>query len=86
MPECVTNGVAPLDVYSTMSATLGQRYVNDFNRFGRVFQVNVQAAGGRRATRWTDVKRLRVRNAKSRELVPLAAVCGRAVRRAARWW
>jgi hydrophobe/amphiphile efflux-1 (HAE1) family protein len=70
--ECVTNGVSPLDVYSTMSATLGQRYVNDFNRFGRTFQVNVQASPVFR-NQPEDVRRLRVRN-KYGQLVPLGTL------------
>jgi multidrug efflux pump len=70
--ECVTNGVDPLDVYSTMSASLGQRYVNDFNRFGRTFQVNVQASPEFRNQK-EDVRRLRVRN-KYGQLVPLGTL------------
>ena len=70
--ECVAAGVDPLDVYATMSATLGQRYVNDFNRFGRTFQVNVQAQSASR-NQTTDVRRLRVRN-KAGELVPVGAL------------
>jgi multidrug efflux pump len=70
--ECVAAGVDPLDVYATMSATLGQRYVNDFNRFGRTFQVNVQAASTSR-NQVTDVRKLRVRN-KAGELVPVGAL------------
>jgi multidrug efflux pump len=70
--ECVAAGVDPLDVYATMQATLGQRYVNDFNKFGRTFQVNVQAEP-RHRNQLEDVKRLRVRNRRG-ELVPLGAV------------
>jgi multidrug efflux pump len=70
--ECAAAGVDPLDVYATMSATLGQRYVNDFNRFGRTFQVNVQAASASR-NQITDVRKLRVRNTAG-ELVPVGAL------------
>ena len=31
------------DVFETMQIYLGSLYVNDFNRFGRTYQVNVQA-------------------------------------------
>src|SRR5688572_31925339 len=31
------------DVYSALQGTMGSRYANDFNRFGRTWQVNVQA-------------------------------------------
>ena len=38
-----TMGVAITDVFDALSAYLGSYYVNDFNRFGRTWQVNVQA-------------------------------------------
>jgi len=67
--KCSQEGVEPLDVYATMQATLGQRYVNDFNRFGRTWQVNVQSDPMYRH-RPEDVKYLKVRS-KSGTLVPL---------------
>ena len=36
-------GVALTDVFDALQAYLGSYYVNDFNRFGRTWQVNVQA-------------------------------------------
>ena len=36
-------GVAPADVNQTLGAFLGGAYVNDFNRFGRLYKVYVQA-------------------------------------------
>jgi multidrug efflux pump len=38
-----TYGVALNDVFDTLQVYLGSLYVNDFNRFGRTYQVNVQA-------------------------------------------
>ena len=38
-----TYGVALTDVFETLQVYLGSLYVNDFNRFGRTYQVNVQA-------------------------------------------
>ncbi len=38
-------GVAVADVYSTLAATLGSYYVNDFNKSGRIYQVLMQAEG-----------------------------------------
>ena len=70
--ECVAAGVDPLDVYATMQATLGQRYVNDFNKFGRTFQVNVQARS-RYRNEVEDLARLRVRN-KRGDLVPMGTL------------
>jgi len=36
-------GVSLTDIFTTMQVYLGSVYVNDFNRFGRTYQVNVQA-------------------------------------------
>src|SRR5690606_22661620 len=36
-------GVSVTDVFDTMQIYLGSLYVNDFNRFGRVYQVRAQA-------------------------------------------
>jgi multidrug efflux pump len=63
-------GVSIDDVRSTLEATLGPYYVNDFNRFGRTWQVNVQALGDFRRTA-EDVKRIKVRNSVG-DMVPLA--------------
>ena len=38
-------GVDPRDVFSTLQIYLGSFYVNDFNKFGRTWQVVVQARG-----------------------------------------
>jgi multidrug efflux pump subunit AcrB len=38
-----TRGVSMTDVFNTLQYNLGSYYVNDFNRFGRTWQVNVQA-------------------------------------------
>src|SRR5690606_1808923 len=47
-------------VFSTLQAYLGSAYVNDFNRFGRIYQVRVQAEPQFRAEP-EDVERLEVR-------------------------
>ena len=36
-------GVKVNDIFSTLQANLGSVYVNDFNKFGRTYQVRVQA-------------------------------------------
>ncbi len=43
-------GVPVTDVFNTMQIYLGSLYVNDFNRFGRVYQVRVQADAPFRST------------------------------------
>jgi HAE1 family hydrophobic/amphiphilic exporter-1 len=60
------------DVFNTLQATVGSFYVNDFNKFGRTWQVRVQAAG-RYRNRAEDIRRLEVRNAAG-QMVPLGAV------------
>ena len=65
-------GVALSDVFATLQAYLGSAYVNDFTRFGRNWQVNVQAESKFRVAR-EDIGKLKVRNA-SGEMVPLASV------------
>jgi multidrug efflux pump len=56
----------------TLQVYLGSRYVNDFNKFGRTWQVIVQAGGEFRDDP-EKVKLLRVRNADG-EMVPLGAL------------
>jgi HAE1 family hydrophobic/amphiphilic exporter-1 len=65
-------GVPLSEVFGTLQAALGSQYVNDFNRFGRVYQVNVQADARFRATR-EDIGRLEVRNARG-EMLPLGTL------------
>ncbi|HEY1376324.1 MAG TPA: efflux RND transporter permease subunit, partial [Gemmataceae bacterium] len=65
-------GVALTDVFDALQAYLGSYYVNDFNRFGRTWQVNVQADARFRVSAET-VKQLKVRNADG-DMVPLGSV------------
>ncbi len=60
------------DVFSTMQSYLGSSYVNDFNKFGKTYQVRVQADSRYRLTA-EDIGRLEVRNAQG-GMVPLGAV------------
>src|SRR5262249_38729295 len=41
--KCKTQGVSLNDVFNTLQVFMGGYYVNDFNRFGRTWQVNIQA-------------------------------------------
>ena len=67
-----TMGVQLTDVFDALQAYLGSYYVNDFNRFGRTWQVNVQADARFRLDAET-VRQLKVRNADG-DMVPLGAV------------
>jgi multidrug efflux pump len=64
-------GVSIDDIRTTLESTLGPYYINDFNRFGRTWQVNVQALSAYRQS-VEDIKLLKVRNNQN-EMVPLAA-------------
>jgi hydrophobe/amphiphile efflux-1 (HAE1) family protein len=67
-----TLGVSIGDIFSALQTTMGGTYVNDFNRFGRTWQVKVQAdASDRKGVE--DIFRVRVRTAQG-DLVPLRAV------------
>ena len=55
-------GVRVGDVFDTLQVYLGSLYVNNFNEFGRSWQVNVQADAQFR-TQIDDVMQLKVRNA-----------------------
>jgi multidrug efflux pump len=70
--KALQRGVAVQDVFSTMQVYLGSYYVNDFNQFGRTYQVIAQADREFRGTA-EDISRLQVRNATG-EMVPLGAL------------
>lgn len=57
-----TLGVAVSDVFNALQSTLGGFYVNDFNVFGRTWQVNIQGEASDR-NRVDDIYRIQVRNA-----------------------
>jgi multidrug efflux pump len=67
-----TFGISLDDVFETMQVYLGALYVNDFNRFGRTYQVNAQAESSYRLQP-EDIVKLRVRNAAG-EMIPLGSV------------
>jgi multidrug efflux pump len=76
---CLTQGVSMNELFGTMQAYLGSRYVNDFNRFGRTWRVIVQAEGEFR-DQVEDFKRLRVRNNQG-QMVPLGSTATTCTRR-----
>jgi len=65
-------GVALSDVNETLQTYLGSLYVNDFNRFGRTYQVTAQADANFRLHA-EDIKRLKTRNS-SGDMVPLGTL------------
>jgi hydrophobe/amphiphile efflux-1 (HAE1) family protein len=69
---CQTQGVNLGDVFITLQGYLGSRYVNDFNRFGRTWQVIVQADSDYR-NQIDDLGKLKVRNVAG-QMLPLGSV------------
>ena len=65
-------GVSIPAVFDTLQIYLGSLYVNDFNKFGRTYQVRVQADAQFRAHA-EDIGLLKARNAKG-EMVPLSSL------------
>jgi multidrug efflux pump len=70
--KCKQFGVPLQEVFNTLQVYLGGAYVNDFNRFGRTWQVNVQAEAKYRVSA-DVVKNLQVRNDRG-EMVRLGSV------------
>ncbi len=67
-----TLGIAISDIFDALQTYLGALYVNDFNKFGRIYRVFAQAEKDFRSARF-DISRLYVRSNKD-ELVPLSAL------------
>ena len=60
------------DIFNTLQTYLGALYVNDFNKFGRIYRVYVQAEKDFRSERF-DISRLYVRSGMG-DMVPLSAL------------
>ena len=65
-------GVPLATIYQTLQINLGSLYVNDFNQFGRTYQVKVQADAPFRSHA-EDIAQLKVRNDKG-EMIPLSSL------------
>jgi multidrug efflux pump len=71
-PQCISMGVSLADAFNTLQIYLGSWYVNDFNLFGRTWQVNVQA-DARYRNQVEAARQLKVRNNVG-TMVPIATV------------
>ena len=67
-----TLGVSVSELFNTLQVYLGSLYVNDFNRFGRTWQVNVQGEAQFRK-QIADLKQLKVRNVQG-SMVPVMSM------------
>ena len=66
-----TLGIDLSNVFNALQSVLGSYYVNDFNLFGRTWQVNLQGEASERA-RINDIYRINVRN-RNGEMVSIRA-------------
>ncbi len=65
-------GVPLNHIFSTLQANFGSRYINDFNLYGKTYQVRIQAESRFRST-IDDINKLYVRNS-SGDMVPLRSL------------
>src|SRR5690349_15691852 len=68
-----TLGVPVNEVFQAMSAAMGGSYVNDFNRFGRLYRVYVQADADYRR-KPTDIGDVYVRSKTTNTMIPLSTL------------
>ena len=70
--KAISQGVAVADIYATLQSTMGSLYINDFNRSGRTYRVQLQADAEYRM-KPEDLGRVYVR-ARSGAMIPLSAL------------
>jgi HAE1 family hydrophobic/amphiphilic exporter-1 len=68
-----TLGVPVNEVFQTMSSAMGGTFVNDFNRFGRLYRVYVQAEATNRL-KAEDIGRIYVRSKTTNAMIPLSTL------------
>jgi HAE1 family hydrophobic/amphiphilic exporter-1 len=68
-----TLGVPVNEAFQAMSASMGGTYVNDFNRFGRLYRVYVQADSADRL-KAQDIGKVYVRSKTTNEMIPLSTL------------
>jgi NodT family efflux transporter outer membrane factor (OMF) lipoprotein len=66
-------GVNINDVFVTLQAALGGAYINDFNRFGRLYRVYMQSEANYRQT-VSDIGSFYVRSRTTNEMIPLSTL------------
>ncbi|MGI9419515.1 MAG: efflux RND transporter permease subunit, partial [Geminicoccaceae bacterium] len=67
-----TLGVEISEIFRTLQANLGSLYINDFNLYGKVYRVTIQAEADQRDS-IDDIDRIHVRNAAG-DMVPLSTL------------
>jgi multidrug efflux pump len=71
--KAISLGVPVQDVFDALQSTMAPLYVNDFNKFGRTFRVQMQADAPFRAHP-EDLGAVYVRSNTTREMIPLKAL------------
>ena len=71
--KALSLGVSIQDLFQTLQVNLGSYYVNQFNRFGRSWQVNIQADGKNRTEIHEILNQLKVKNDQG-DIIPLATL------------
>jgi HAE1 family hydrophobic/amphiphilic exporter-1/multidrug efflux pump len=72
-PKALALGIPLADVYSTLQSTMGALYVNDFNKAGRVYRVQLQAEANYRM-KPDDIGKVYVKSTSSGKMIPLSAI------------
>ncbi len=71
--KAIAQGVAIADIYATLQSTMGSFYVNDFNRSGRTYRVQLQSEAAYRM-KPEDLGKVYVRAHSSGLMIPLSAL------------
>jgi len=70
--KAMAQGVSVSEIYSTLAAQFGATYINDFNKYGRVYRVYMQADAPYRAT-LDDLSKVYVKNNRGK-MLPITSV------------
>jgi HAE1 family hydrophobic/amphiphilic exporter-1/multidrug efflux pump len=71
-PKALSLGIDLADVYTTLQSTMGALYVNDFNKAGRVYRVQLQAEPRFRRSP-EDLGKVYVRSNTTKAMIPISA-------------
>jgi len=71
--KVIALGIPLASVYETLQSTMGALYVNDFNKAGRVYRVQLQAESKYRM-KPEDLGKIYVRSTTSSAMIPLSAI------------
>jgi HAE1 family hydrophobic/amphiphilic exporter-1/multidrug efflux pump len=72
-PKVIALGIPLTSVYETLQSTMGALYVNDFNKSGRVYRVQLQAEAKYRM-KPEDLGKVYVRSTTTNAMIPLSAI------------